>query len=142
MSFSVIFEGLGTCFENKEEISNFMKMFYTLCNFHQEKFEGVIFHLYSMKFTIENAKNDQNYFELFLVNFECFKLAWEQEKTFKFSRNVLLHAYFLQRENGLSNISSSVPKTYYKMQKMSKMTIFLCLVALFRILNSKFLNLN
>ena len=31
MSFFVIFEGLGTCFENKEEISNFMKMFYSLC---------------------------------------------------------------------------------------------------------------
>ena len=42
--------------------------------------------------------------------------------------------YFLQKKISLCNISSSVPKTYYKMQKMSKMTIFIHFFANFRVL--------
>ena len=44
------FLALRTCLESKEKTSNFNKMFYSVFNFHREKFERVIFHLQSLKF--------------------------------------------------------------------------------------------
>ena len=36
------FQDLGPCLDSKEETSSFNKMFYSVYNFHWEKFEGVI----------------------------------------------------------------------------------------------------
>ena len=79
---------------------------------------------------------ETDHFQSFFLIFRLFKLVLETRKNFQILGNVLLHVYFLERKIWPSNISSSVPKTYYRMQKMSKMTIFiLFVVAVFRVLN-------
>ena len=98
------FQGLETGLESKKQTSNFKKMQYSVYDFLWEKFKGVLFHLQSLQFTKKCKKWSKLTISSNFWSFSGVSNGFgKHRKTFNVSGDVLLHVYFLQRKDWLSN---------------------------------------
>ena len=99
------FQGLRTCSESKEEISNFNKYIYSVYNFHWLKFEEAIFQLRFLKFTrkiwFDKVKKTA---ALYIKNTRLLSYSspWKVQSWINFKVNLILHKYSYSRNRDLT----------------------------------------
>ena len=100
------FQGLRTCSESKEEISNFNKYIYSVYNFHWQKFEEAIFQLRFLKFTrkiwFDKVKKTERRYISKIRDPYLIPLHEKCKNWINFNVNLILHKYSHSRNRDLN----------------------------------------